>query len=64
MTIECSHVEVSDRLLTTDQAGELLGVAGVTVRRMIRDGEIESVKLRGARRVKASVIAALIADLR
>ena len=55
--------EVSDRLLTADQAGELLGVAGVTVRRMIRDGQIESVKLRGARRGKASVIAALIAEL-
>ena len=56
--------EVTDRLLTADQAGELLVVAGVTVRRMIRDGQIESVKLRGARRVKASVIAALIAELR
>ena len=56
-------VEVRDRLLTSEQAGELLGLSGVTVRRMIRDGQIASVKLRGSRRVKLSVIATLIAEL-
>ena len=56
--------KISDRLLTASQVGKLLGVAEVTVRRMIREGQIASVKLRGARRVKASVIATLIAELR
>ncbi len=46
-----------DELLSTREIGWLLGKSAESVRRMIRDGEIESVRVPGAIRVpKAEAI--------
>jgi excisionase family DNA binding protein len=42
------------RLISLQEAGDMLGVSSVTVRRMINDGTISGYRVRGAIRVDAN----------
>ena len=43
-----------EQLLSVAEAAELLGVSRMTVYRLIRDGDLQRVKVRGASRIPES----------
>lgn len=57
-------VDVADALLTVKDVEAILGLSDASVRKLLRSGEIESVKvLDGARRVKRSALEKYMASL-
>jgi excisionase family DNA binding protein len=54
-------LELHDRLVPIETAAEILAVSKQTVFRMLDDGLLHSVKIRGSRRVRVSDLNALIA---
>ena len=44
--------ETTTTLLTIDEAAKLLRVSGMTIRRMVKAGQLEGVKVRNQWRVK------------
>lgn len=53
-----------DEMITTSAAGEMLGVSGQTVRRMIDDGHLDAIKTPGGHfRVKKSSVVNLLQSL-
>jgi excisionase family DNA binding protein len=59
MMTAVSHISTPPLLLLTD-AAQMLRCSVKTVRRLISDGKLRSVKLRGALRIKASDLEAFI----
>jgi excisionase family DNA binding protein len=49
-----------EKLYTTDEVASMLRVHPVTVKRWVLDGRIDSIKIGGCRRVKASTVAKVI----
>lgn len=52
-----------EQLWRIPATAERLGLSDTTVRRMIREGALEAVSVRGRLRVKQTAIEAFIADL-
>jgi excisionase family DNA binding protein len=50
-----------DRLISDTQAAEILGVSPTTVRRMRRDGQLVTVRVRNLARLRESEVLALMA---
>ncbi len=49
----------SERLLTIRQAADRLSVSTRTIYRLVADGQLESVKVRGCTRLRESAVAAV-----
>ena len=55
---------MDDKMITTTDAGEKLGVTGMTIRRWIRAGKLEAIRTVGRQiRVKESSVDALLNEL-
>jgi excisionase family DNA binding protein len=51
-------------LYTVEEVAEMLSVSRHTIYKLFKDGELESVKVRGARRVLAEALEAYVAGIR
>jgi excisionase family DNA binding protein len=51
-------------LYTVEEVAEMLSVSRHTIYKLVKDGELESVKVRGARRVLAEALEAYVAGIR
>ena len=58
--IESTIASNTHRLLTVKQAAEVLSVSHTTVYKMLKSGELESVKIGAARRIKSDSVEAVI----
>ena len=63
MTESVAVVAVRDPLLRVEQVGEVLGKSRVWVFRLIKTGDLKSVKIGGSRRIRQSDLEAYIAEL-
>ena len=61
MSKKQTAVVVDDVLITYREAAERLGVSYSTVRRDVRDRKLPCVRVRGAHRIPASAVAAIVA---
>jgi excisionase family DNA binding protein len=52
-----------DRLLTVKEAARYLGVSARTIYRMVGDGQLRTLKIRGCTRLRQSTVTALVDDL-
>lgn len=57
-----SRSKVQRIVVTIDEAAEMLALDPRTVQRMIADGTLRSIKIRGARRIPVTAIRSLLAD--
>lgn len=56
---------LSDLLaLTPDQAGQLLGISGDTIRRLVADGSLNAIAIRGKQRIARSDLDLYVDSLR